>query len=547
MLRFSQIRSADDIIGCSEYYALALDAEAGDGSGPRLSSVSVLKVSDRHVLREAFLPVRRDGAADGDGDAAGYSPEALAGSLASLIRGAAVAAEPEALTLLKTLLETAEDPSGDAAAPDGEVRFLPVCRLAQAVFPEVQGENPEAMAKALSIPLRDASDPLRAAYLEADLLENCRLVLSGRAVSGRISVTPPAPEPESGRGGEAGDEEAPRRRSGSRKRFTISDEALGRISRSAWRMSPWVFAALAIAVVILAVILFPHTRETTADRETAPIHYLVLSWDKTGKYGTKPAGRSGEDSPIQFRLPYGVYDVLNNNSVPVELHVISEGEAAERIQKEYAEALELGATELEEGADPLDSRVTLRPNSRREITIDVDQYLTLSEEANDLIFFYVSAVPEEPESDTTGQVYAGNVVVYAYVKGTEVRFRRAPSLEGQIIDTLNNGQQVQVLAISGEWTHVQVQDQKGYIFSQYLDTTDPNKRDIAPEAEETEDAVDAEDAANADDAEDAVDAEDAANADDAEDAADAEEGNTAAGASAGDGTSAGEEEAQPAL
>ena len=64
-------------------------------------------------------------------------------------------------------------------------------------------------------------------------------------------------------------------------------------------------------------------------------------------------------------------------------------------------------------------------------------------------------------------------VVYAYVKGTEVRFRKAPSLEGQIIDSLNDGQQVQVLAITGEWTHVQVGDQKGYIFSQYLVNDDP--------------------------------------------------------------------------
>jgi hypothetical protein len=121
-------------------------------------------------------------------------------------------------------------------------------------------------------------------------------------------------------------------------------------------------------------------------------------------------------------------------------------------------------------------RVILRPNSDRQITIDEGQYLTLSENATDLILFYVSEVPEEPESDTTGQVAHGQSVIYAYVKGTEVRFRRAPSLEGQIIDSLNNGQQVQVLAISGEWTHVQVQDQKGYIFSQYLTTEDPNQK-----------------------------------------------------------------------
>ncbi|MER2235760.1 MAG: SH3 domain-containing protein, partial [Candidatus Limivicinus sp.] len=118
-------------------------------------------------------------------------------------------------------------------------------------------------------------------------------------------------------------------------------------------------------------------------------------------------------------------------------------------------------------------KVTIRPNSSRQVTIDEEQYLMLSEDAENLVFFYLSPVPDEPESDTTGQVSQMQSVVYAYVKGTEVRFRKAPSLEGQVIDSLNDGQQVQVLAITGEWTHVQVGDQKGYIFSQYLTSDDP--------------------------------------------------------------------------
>lgn len=61
-------------------------------------------------------------------------------------------------------------------------------------------------------------------------------------------------------------------------------------------------------------------------------------------------------------------------------------------------------------------------------------------------------------------------------------------MEGQIIDTLNNGQQVQVLAISGEWTHVQIRDQKGYIFSQYLTTEDPNQKSSSSPSAESSDA-----------------------------------------------------------
>ena len=106
-------------------------------------------------------------------------------------------------------------------------------------------------------------------------------------------------------------------------------------------------------------------------------------------------------------------------------------------EAETSAEITLSADEEEEDAN---TSVTLRPNSSREITIDEEQYLTLSEDATELIFFYLSEVPEEKESDTTGQDSGSGRVVYAYVKGTEVRFRRAPSLEGQIIDTLNNGQ-----------------------------------------------------------------------------------------------------------
>jgi uncharacterized protein YgiM (DUF1202 family) len=130
----------------------------------------------------------------------------------------------------------------------------------------------------------------------------------------------------------------------------------------------------------------------------------------------------------------------------------------------------------------------MRPNSKRTITIDTDQYLTLSENANDLILFYVSEVPEEKESDVTGRDSGDSGrVVYAYVKGTEVRFRKSPSLEGAIIDSMQNGQQVQVLGVTGEWTHVAVQNEKGYIFSQFLTSEDPTA--AAFEAKKAEEAA----------------------------------------------------------
>ena len=143
----------------------------------------------------------------------------------------------------------------------------------------------------------------------------------------------------------------------------------------------------------------------------------------------------------------------------------------EKASAPTVQELSVGSGGQEEDFGP--TKVTMRPNSNRQIIVDTDQYVTLSEDAKDLIFFYVSEVPEERESDTTVSDSDSGRVVYAYVKGTEVRFRKSPSLEGAIIDSMQNGQQVQVLGITGEWTHVQVQGDKGYIFSQFLTSEDP--------------------------------------------------------------------------
>ena len=149
------------------------------------------------------------------------------------------------------------------------------------------------------------------------------------------------------------------------------------------------------------------------DREKAPNSYLVLSWNDTGKYGTQPKDK---DAPIEFRIPYGVYNVLNNNSIPVELSIVNEDEPS-------ASAKTLSASDSDEDEGPKNSTVIIRPSMSREVILDVGQYLTISEDAKELIFFYVSEVPEELPSDTTGHAGASQAVVYAYVNGTEVRFR----------------------------------------------------------------------------------------------------------------------------
>ena len=466
MISLSQIKQADRIKALSDYYVMTIRANAGEPDFSRIASVSVLKISEREVVNEAFLPIT-SGESDDIPENAVFSIENVAAGVSKLVLGEAVVAEPETVVLLRSML--------DAFGYEGDVLFLPACRLASAVFPSVSGESTESTAAELSISDPGYRDELREAYLEADIFERCRAALSGELDESdpdALLLQPPKKPVKSHE-----------KRASANRKISVSDETLSHWAKSAWTASPWVFGVIAIVMLILAAILIPQASEKKVDRNVAPVSYLVLSWDETGKYGTEQKARAGEEKPIQFRIPYGVYSVLNNNSIPVELHILnenSENEEPEFSAEDDAAAAELNVSDSSEDEDqPTNSRVIIRPNSSRQITIDTDQYLTLSEDARDLIFFYQSPVPEEPESDTTGQVHAGQSVIYAYVKGTEVRFRRAPSLEGQIIDTLNNGQQVQVLAISGEWTHVQVRDQKGYIFSQYLTTDDPNQKAVA--------------------------------------------------------------------
>ncbi len=471
MIQFKQIKSAEEIASLSDYCVLSIDAEDKNTEKTIIDSVSILRVSDCKVCSEAYLPIRHDAGEDTEFT---YSLEEAASGLAKLFPGNVLAAEPSSVLLLRSILEEVN--------AEGEVLFLPVCRLAAALFPAAASVSPadaEHISEALSIPRPGVNEPLQAVYLEANLLENCRQVLSeNRDPQKPCTLLVEAYRQDQRQGGKHS-------RTG-KVMESVSDETLTRWAKSAWSASPWVIAALAIAAFILALILFPRSSTEAVDRNKPPVSYIVLSWDEAGKYGTMPSKGSTADHPVEFRIPYGVYRVQNNNSIPVELYILSEEDAgsAESSQEKGSAVALSSDQEPEDDGETSDGRVILRPNSDRQITIDEGQYLTLSEEAKDLILFYISEVPEEPESDTTGQVAHGQSIVYAYVKGTEVRFRRAPSLEGQIIDSLNNGQQVQVLAISGEWTHVQVQDQKGYIFSQYLTTEDPNQKHLDAKAEE---------------------------------------------------------------
>ena len=505
MITYKQITKTSAIATLSDYYVLDVRTTGPNPTFNAISSVSMLQIENDFVIQEAVVRIASDSDVNAVSESGYYQAEQVAGSLSRILTDQVVVAEPNALQFLRVLLER--------FGHEGEIRFVPIGLLVKTMFPKVNAESIQDLARELDIPERSDAGLLRTAYFEHALLRKCREDLGASLPDDPAPsvIVPAKPDPTT-------------------KKRRISSKTLKRWAKNVWSVSPWVVVGVAFLVVLFVVIHLPRKESTEVDRNTPVVNYLVLSWDETGKYGTRSKARGNEEPVIEFRVPYGVYDILNNNSIPVELTIATDKNAASKASPspeaspetspeasptaspsvspassadvspapaESASEAEVVAAELSSSSvGPADAeeeedgpvKITMRPNSKRTITIDTDQYLTLSENANDLILFYVSEVPEEKESDVTGRDSGDSGrVVYAYVKGTEVRFRKSPSLEGAIIDSMQNGQQVQVLGVTGEWTHVAVQNEKGYIFSQFLTSEDPTA--AAFEAKKAEEAA----------------------------------------------------------
>ena len=55
-----------------------------------------------------------------------------------------------------------------------------------------------------------------------------------------------------------------------------------------------------------------------------------------------------------------------------------------------------------------------------------------------------------------------------------MRFRTGPSTSDSIINTYNKGKELTITGTSGDWTAVTIDGKAGYVYSQYVTTTDPN-------------------------------------------------------------------------
>ena len=446
-MTLTQITEAKDILSLRDYYLLALETSGTDAVTDRITRIATIRIKKDRIVRDAVVDVS-------DSDDSSYPEKQIAESLSRILFDSTIVAEPDDLLFLRNMF--------DRWGYDGELRFLPLLKLADALFPGYAGQGLSGFTEFLDLQAENDDPLLRDALLEDELLQACKEKLGGRK---RAEIRRQA-----------------KKNRDLKQEPVISDMTLKSWAKALWSVAPWQLGLVFLVLFFIAVLLFPRGGSSSAvNRESAPINYLVLSWDQTGKYGTKSRAK---DSPIEFRIPYGVYNILNNNSIPVEVSICTELTELKASEDDRSDTGEVQNTASDiDSSSPFDDNkknddgittVIIRPSSSREITIDEHQYLTLSDNATELILFYVSTVPEEVVSTNAGQVSEQAAVVYNYVKGTDVRFRAAPSLEGEVIKTLNNGQQVQVLGVVGEWTAVAVQDQRGYIFSTYLTSEDPN-------------------------------------------------------------------------
>ena len=458
MITFKQITKASAIASLSDYYVLDVRTTGPNPAVNAISSVSMLQVEEDLVIQEAVVRIASESDAGAASESGYYQAKQVADSMSRILTDQVVVAEPLSLQFLRALLER--------FGHQGEIRFVPIGLLVKTMFPEVSSDSIQDLARQLEIPERSNAGLLRTAYFEHALLRKCRAELG-------VSL-PDEPEPEADTAASAS---APKKR-------RISSKTLKRWAKNVWSVSPWVVVGVAFLLVLFVVIHLPRKENTEVDRNTPVINYLVLSWDETGKYGTRTRGRSDEEPVVEFRVPYGVYDVLNNNSIPVELTIATDKKPAAKVSPSSSPSSEPSP---ESSSDPSPDSATADANAEV-VAAELSSSAAVGPADVDEEEEDISEVPEEKESDVTGHDNGDSSrVVYAYVKGTEVRFRKSPSLEGAIIDSMQNGQQVQVLGVTGEWTHVAVQNEKGYIFSQFLTSEDPQA--AAYEAKKAEEAA----------------------------------------------------------
>ena len=548
MVSFAWITEAEEIRRIKDYFILDVETTGHDPAVDRILEFGMVRITDDAVANEAStlvnpgIPIGMEaGAITGiyDEDVVN-SPryEQLSGSLANLLLDSVVAVYDAgyALGFVRAMLEE--------QGYDGEIQVVDLARFAEEACPELAGMELGEMADKLGLDLdrerRVIARPLTCYYL----MQECKSAAEQEAEApkakakggffrkaashlGAAKEESRGEEPMAPIEAEAETEEAPApRRSHSApsalggslldrfRALSLNDKMLYigaalclvlalifipslsslffllaalviapipaiRDALAKWKIEGRLLAILGVILCVVALLCrLPSPRQANHPAQVSETPSLIIiSWDKPGDYGTAVTLNEGTNSPssfIEFHLPAGSYRVLNNSATTAQVAVFQDG-------------YEVNAQGLQEQIPVEDVPVAhvLAGNSK-EITVKEDQYVTLSDGAENVIFQYLAPIAEPTPGldELTSKPMESEKK--AWVNGTEVRFRSTPSVNGFIMNTFDTGKEVVVTGTSGEWTAVAVDGQRGYIFSRYLSDTPPGAAaspSPSPEAE----------------------------------------------------------------
>ena len=520
MLTYNELTSPQAIAALRDYLVLALRSTGPDPASDRVFQLGMLRVEDGQIVNrnsaliDPGLPIPAElkeltGVSDEDAKG-GLRYSQMAASLARLLQDGVVVADEEALGFVRHMLE------GEGFA--GKFAFVDVRTLAHSLMPELESDDPAAIAAALGAEAEDEPGILREAALRQAILSACQALL-------------PAEDGEGAAHGQESADAADRAAPGSKKkgRFPLirskarpapkkkrrkdafsgvwdmsSEDFIGYIAALAsvvaalifmpswssllyllaalvflpiralrrrlrrWRLDGWRVLAIGLALFVLASVFKPHTPGAGKPRSEneGPPAFIILSWNEEGEYGqpwTAENDEGVEESYIAFHLPVGIYRVLNNNAASAKVTVCDD------VPEE--KSTDIQDLMLEEST----RTVTVLASKSKELTLDEGQHLRLSENAENVIFQYLGEIPEVVVEEKDESEDPNATAVTAWVNGKEVRMRKSASVSAFIMATFDTGKEVLVTGETGDWTAVTVDNQKGYIYSRYITYEKPTE------------------------------------------------------------------------
>ena len=516
MLTYYELTSPQALAALRDYLVLALRSTGPDPAADRVFQLGMLRVEDGQIVNrnsaliDPGVPIPAEltgltGISDADA-ARGLRYPQMAASLSKLLHDGVVIADEEALGFVRHMLED--------EGFEGKFAFVDVRTLARSLLPELESDDPEAIAEALGAEAEAEPGILREAALRHAIFRACQALLpagdapdaeaAGEETEG-AEPGEPAEKPERKKLRLPQFKTARRHAPPKKKRRDAfsgiwdlsTEDFIGYLAAIAsvvaaliflpswssliyllaafiflpirfvrrrfrrWRLDGWRVLAIGLALFALASVLKPHTPGAGKPRSEndGPPAFIILSWNEEGEYGqpwTAENDEGVEESYIAFHLPVGIYRVLNNNAASAKVTVCDD--VPEEKSEDIQDLL------LEEST----RTVTVLASKSKEITLDEGQHLRLSENAENVIFQYLGEIPVEVVDENEEKEDPNATAITAWVNGKEVRMRKSASVSAFIMATFDTGKEVLVTGETGDWTAVTVDNQKGYIYSRYI-------------------------------------------------------------------------------